>query len=78
MDYNRETLPRRILFAIATAVFLSLIAAGLGRLYSFYLTGTEPGDALNLTPKIILAHTPKVNWLNSNCQLLIANLQSLV
>lgn len=63
MDYHKDTLASRVLLIVLVMVFLSLCTVGLGRILFYYQTGTEPGDALNISPKILLAHTPKVTWL---------------
>lgn len=62
-DYNRDTLASRVVLILVTAGFIVLSVFGIGKVLTYYETGTEPGDALNMNYKTLLQHTPKVKWL---------------
>ncbi len=63
MDYHKDTLTNRILMIIIFAGFIIIVTYAIGRVLTFYQTGTEPGDAMNMNPKLMLEHTPDVTWL---------------
>lgn len=63
MSYKRGKWVHRIAILIISIGFVVLCTFAIGRLLHYFNTGTEPGDALNLSPNIILEHTPKIEWL---------------
>ena len=65
MTRKRKIVRRVLVFFIALGI-TALVVGGLSFLFSFFLSGADQSQSLNIAPDYFLEHSPKLEWLGKS------------